>query len=209
MPSHSVQIKCKTNFRPAYSYLGSQLSYPRLELKQSEGVSRNWEREFKPSANVVLESQSAIFLRPHLQPSTWREWREVLSTALRWQWQNARECHGLASGEGQVGVRERFCTRGQWAWNKLPRAMGTASSCRSSTSFWTPLSDTGFDFGWFPTPQPGVGISDPCGSLPTSNAQEFNDSMISEHRLRVVQYQWIWPCYSPLIIILADNIILI
>jgi len=24
------------------------------------------------------------------------------------------------SGEGQLGVRDRGCTRGQWAWNRLP-----------------------------------------------------------------------------------------
>jgi len=32
------------------------------------------------------------------------------------------------SGEGQPGVRERGCTRGRWAWNGLPRAVGTAPS---------------------------------------------------------------------------------
>ena len=30
------------------------------------------------------------------------------------------------SGEGQLGVRDRGCTRGRWAWNGLPRAVGTA-----------------------------------------------------------------------------------
>jgi len=30
------------------------------------------------------------------------------------------------SGDGQLGVRERVCTRGRWAWNGLPRAVGTA-----------------------------------------------------------------------------------
>ena len=30
------------------------------------------------------------------------------------------------SGEGQLGVRERGCTTGRWAWNGLPRAVGTA-----------------------------------------------------------------------------------
>jgi len=30
-------------------------------------------------------------------------------------------------GEGQLRVREWFCTRG-WAWNSLPRAVGTALS---------------------------------------------------------------------------------
>jgi len=32
------------------------------------------------------------------------------------------------SGEGQLGVRDRGCTRGRWAWNGLPRAVGTAPS---------------------------------------------------------------------------------
>jgi len=33
------------------------------------------------------------------------------------------------AGEGQLqGVRERICTRGWWAWNSLPRAVGTATS---------------------------------------------------------------------------------
>ena len=27
------------------------------------------------------------------------------------------------SGEGQLGVRDRGCTRGQWAWNGPPRAV--------------------------------------------------------------------------------------
>jgi len=30
------------------------------------------------------------------------------------------------SGEGQLGVRDKLCTRGWWAWNRLPRAVGTA-----------------------------------------------------------------------------------
>lgn len=30
-------------------------------------------------------------------------------------------------------------------WNKLPRAMGTAPSCQSSKSVWTPLSDIEFE----------------------------------------------------------------
>jgi len=38
------------------------------------------------------------------------------------------------SGERQLGVRDRFCTRGWWAWNRLPRAVGTALSCWSSRS---------------------------------------------------------------------------
>lgn len=44
------------------------------------------------------------------------------------------------------GVRERFCIRGQWAWNWLPRTVGTALSCWSRWSTWTMLSGVGFEF---------------------------------------------------------------
>ena len=49
-------------------------------------------------------------------------------------------------GEGQVGVRGRLCPIGWWAWNRVPRAVGTASSCWSSGSVGTLLSAIGF--GW-------------------------------------------------------------
>ena len=32
----------------------------------------------------------------------------------------------LCQGRGRLGVRRRFFTRGWWAWNRLPRAVGTA-----------------------------------------------------------------------------------
>jgi len=48
--------------------------------------------------------------------------------------------------EGRLNIRKRLFTRGQWAWNRLPRAGGMALSCWCSTSFWTMLSDTGFGF---------------------------------------------------------------
>jgi len=35
----------------------------------------------------------------------------------------------------QLGVRERVCTGGQWAWNSLPRAMGMAPSGRVQGAF--------------------------------------------------------------------------
>jgi len=54
----------------------------------------------------------------------------------------------------------------QRAWNALPRAAGTALSCTSAGSVWTPLSDTGFGF-WVVHAEPGVGLHDPCGPLPT------------------------------------------
>jgi len=37
------------------------------------------------------------------------------------QRQGPREQCGAVSGEGNLGVRERFCTRGWQAWNRLPR----------------------------------------------------------------------------------------
>ena len=70
------------------------------------------------------------------------------------------------SGEGQLGIRGRFCIRGEWAWNRLPRAVGTALSCRSSRRIWTVLSEVGFDFGWCCV-GPGFGLSDPWISLPS------------------------------------------
>ena len=39
-----------------------------------------------------------------------------------------------------MGVRERFFTRGQWAWKGLPRAVGTAPTCWSSAGLSTALS---------------------------------------------------------------------
>jgi len=32
--------------------------------------------------------------------------------------------------EGLLGVRERVCTRGQWAWYRLPRAVGMNPGAR-------------------------------------------------------------------------------
>jgi len=40
----------------------------------------------------------------------------------------------------QVGVRERFCTRGWCGWNRLPGAVGMAPSCQSLGSVWAALS---------------------------------------------------------------------
>ena len=57
---------------------------------------------------------------------------------------------GAVSGEDQVGVRERFITRGRWAWPQ----------CQSSRSAWR-MSSKGLDFGWCCV-EPQVGFSDPC-----------------------------------------------
>jgi len=59
-----------------------------------------------------------------------------------------------------LDIRERFCTRGQWAWNSLPRAVGMALSCQNA--------DIGFGFGWC-CAERGVGFDDPCGFLLTQD----------------------------------------
>ena len=61
------------------------------------------------------------------------------------------------SGEGQLGVRDKLCTRGWWAWNRQPRAVGTALSAgvqgapghcpgqATGCGFWVVLCEAG---GW-------------------------------------------------------------
>jgi len=61
-----------------------------------------------------------------------------------------------------VGGRERFFSKGQWAWNRYIRAVVMAPSCWSSKRIWTMLLDIGFEF-WVVQE---VGFDDPCGSLP-------------------------------------------
>jgi len=92
----------------------------------------------------------------------------MLSSALRGQQQGPREQHGAVSEQGRVGVMEWVCTRGQWAWSRLPRVMSTALSCCSSGSVGKLLSDTGFEFGWS-FGEPGVGLDGLCVSLLTQD----------------------------------------
>jgi len=61
------------------------------------------------------------------------------------------------SGERQLGVRERVCTRGQWAWPRPARVQGAFGHC---------IRTTEFDF-WVVLCGAGVGPDEPCGSLPT------------------------------------------
>lgn len=65
----------------------------------------------------------------------------ILQKGIGWQRWGRREWHGAVSEKAQLVVRERVCTRGQGTWNGLPRALGMASSCRSSRIIWTTLSD--------------------------------------------------------------------
>jgi len=63
-----------------------------------------------------------------------------------------------------VGVGERFCTRRQWAWHWLPRAVGTAA--RVQGAFGQHSQTQGLNVGQLCV-EPGVGHYDPCVSLPT------------------------------------------
>lgn len=44
------------------------------------------------------------------------------------EWRDSTELCSLVKGEGPVGIRERFCTKGWWAWNRLPKAVCMARS---------------------------------------------------------------------------------
>lgn len=45
----------------------------------------------------------------------------------------------------RLGVKKRFFTGGQWAWNRFPRVMVMASRCWGSRSVWMMLSDIRFE----------------------------------------------------------------
>lgn len=68
----------------------------------------------------------------------------------------------------------------QWAAGmaQLPRAEGTALSCRSSGSTETLLSAIGFGWCWV---QSGAGLSDPCESLPIGHILQFYWTPKAEH----------------------------
>jgi len=52
------------------------------------------------------------------------------------------------SGEGQLGVRDRVWARGGWAWNGLPRAVGTAPRARAQGAFGQCSQTLGLGFEW-------------------------------------------------------------
>jgi len=90
---------------------------------------------------------------------------------------------------GQRKVRKRFFTRGWWAWNRLPRAVGMAPRCWSSKSIWTVFSDVGF---WWSCVDPGVGLNDPYGSLSTQDIlQSHNSTKIYIYIERDVSSRWL------------------
>lgn len=89
------------------------------------------------------------------------------------------------SAQGQVGVRERLCLRGQWAQPWASGAQG-ASGHHCQT--------LGLDLGWSYA-KLGVGLNGPCGSLPTEDAPWFCARHFKTHRRTcsfVVLQLWGW-----------------
>jgi len=72
---------------------------------------------------------------------------------LRWEWD-------------RLDTRKKFFTRGWWAWNKLPRAVGMDPRARVQ-EVWGHHSQTyGPIFGGS-CEEPRVGLDEPYESLPT------------------------------------------
>ena len=77
-----------------------------------------------------------------------RKWRGSIELCFVRQRQGPRERHGAVSGEGPLGVRERYCTRGWWARNSLPRAVGTAPSAGVQRASGHSSQTYDLSFGW-------------------------------------------------------------
>ena len=86
-----------------------------------------------------------------------REWRAALSSALCDSHRARENGMELCQGRGSWGSGKRVCTRGQWAWNGLHRAVGTApvlefKECLATTlrhRVWVVVCGTG---SWTPCP---------------------------------------------------------
>jgi len=143
----SVQIWTGEIF-PAYSSVSE-----RVAMKQSKAykkVRMLWDGKTRLRGGLMVAAA------PH------REQRGNAELCSLWQWQDPRKWHGAVSGEGQLGLRYRYCTR-RW----LSMAQPPAPSCPSSRSIWTTISDTGFVF-WVVLHGARRGLNDLYGFLPTS-----------------------------------------
>ena len=79
------------------------------------------------------------------------------------------------SREGQLGVRERGCTRRQWSWNGLPRAVGTALSAGVEGAFGHCPQTYALISGWCSV-EPGVGLDDLYGYFSIWDILRFYDT---------------------------------
>lgn len=70
------------------------------------------------------------------------------------------------SGKVRLDIKNRFCTSVWWVWNRLPRVChGTKLATVQAVS--GQLSQTYRLILGRSCVEPGVGINNPCGSLPT------------------------------------------
>lgn len=106
----------KTQIRVSY-YLQLLTCTPARPLPAASVSS-----EVKPAgfpSQFTLDTADCTAIRPTLSTTSFSH---IFSL---WGW------HRAVPGEGQVGAKERFPTRGGWAWNRQPRAGSTALSCCS------------------------------------------------------------------------------
>ena len=95
---------------------------------------------------------------------------QALSSALWGQRQDLREWHGAGTGEGQAGGEGKVLHRdGGWALGQAPQGSGHSSEPAAVQETFGQCSQTnGLIFGWSCV-EPGVGLSDPCGSFTTQD----------------------------------------
>ena len=92
---------------------------------------------------------------------------QALSSALWGQRQDPRERHGAGTGEGQAVYQEKVLhPEGCWTLGQAPQGRGHHHPARVPEALGQRSQTHGLIFGWS-FEDPGVGLDDPCRSLPT------------------------------------------
>ena len=93
---------------------------------------------------------------------------QVLSSALWGQRQDPRERHGAGTEEGQAGCQEKILhPDGGRALGQAPQGSSHSTEPAGAQEVFGQHSQTHGLFFWGSCMEPGVGLDDPCGSLPT------------------------------------------
>ena len=94
---------------------------------------------------------------------------QALSSALWGQRQDPRERHGAGTGEGQAGgLGKGSAPRGGRALGQAAQGSGHGTEPDRDQAFGHCSQTQGLVLGWF-CEEPGVGLSDPWGSLPSQD----------------------------------------